>query len=67
MWLGFIGDDNRYEDLLDRSSQVAMTVGTFRVLDLEEIIRQKQESNRPKDRAILELLESVLEQQKQND
>ena len=65
--LGFIGDDDRYEDLLAQSSEVAMTVGTFRVLDLEELIRQKRKSDRPKDRTMLELLEAVLKQQEQND
>ena len=58
--LGFIGDKDRYEDLIDRSSEVAMTVGTFRVLDLEELVRQKKASDRAKDRAMLELLEEVL-------
>ena len=58
--LGFIGDKNRYEDLIDRSSEVEMTVGTFRVLDLEELVRQKKDSDRAKDRVMLELLEEVL-------
>ncbi len=58
--LGFVGDKDRYEDLIDRSSEVAMTVGTFRVLDLEELVRQKKASDRAKDRAMLELLEEVL-------
>ncbi len=60
--LGFIGDKNRYEDLLPHSSEVSMSVGTFRVLDLEELIRQKKESDRPKDRAMLELLQEALRQ-----
>ena len=63
--LGFIGDKERYEDLLDRSSQVAMTVGKFLVLDLEELVRQKKGSSRAKDRAMLELLEEVLRQRQQ--
>jgi hypothetical protein len=57
--LGFIGDGRRYEDLLSASSEVAMTVGTLRVLDLEELIRQKKALGRPKDRAVVELLEEV--------
>ena len=64
--LGFIGDENRYEDLIDRSSEVAMTVGAFRVLDLEELVRQKRNSDRAKDRAMLELLEEVLLLQKKD-
>ncbi len=58
--LGFIGEKDRYEDLIDKSSEVEMTVGTFRVLDLEELVRQKKASDRAKDRAMLELLEEVL-------
>jgi hypothetical protein len=65
--LGFIGDQERYEDLLDRSSEVAMSVGKFLVLDLEELVRQKKNSDRPKDRAMLELLEEVLRQRQQQD
>ncbi len=64
--LGFIGDEKRYEDLIDRSSEVEMTVGTFRVLDLEELVRQKRNSDRVKDRAMLELLEEVLRLQKKD-
>jgi hypothetical protein len=65
--LGFIGDKERYEDLLDRSSEVAMTVGKFLVLDLEELVRQKRRSSRTKDRAMLELLEEVLRQRQRHD
>ena len=64
--LGFIGDKNRYEDLIDRSSEVEMTVGTFRVLDLEELVQQKKNSDRAKDRAMLGLLEEVLRLQKKD-
>ena len=64
--LGFIGDEDRYEDLFDRSSEVEMTIGTFRVLDLEELVRQKRASDRAKDRAMLELLEEVLRMQKKD-
>ncbi len=58
--LGFIGDNDRYEDLVQRSSEVAMTIGRFKVLDLEELIRQKKVTDRPKDRAVLEMLEEAL-------
>ncbi len=65
--LGFIGDEDRYEDLIGRSSVVEMTVGAFRVLDLEELVRQKKYSDRAKDRAMLELLEEVLRLQNKGD
>ena len=60
--LGFIGDQNRYEDLLPLSTEISMSLGSIRVLDLEELIRQKKESDRPKDRAMLDLLEEALRQ-----
>ncbi len=65
--LGFIGDKERYEDMLNRSSEVAMTVGKFLVLDLEELVRQKRSSSRTKDRVMLELLEEVLRQRQRQD
>jgi uncharacterized protein (DUF3820 family) len=37
-----------------------MTVGRLRVLDLAELIRQKMILGRPKDRAVVDLLEEVL-------
>jgi len=65
--LGFIGDNDRYEDLVHLSSEVAMTIGRFRVLDLEELIRQKKATDRPKDRAVIELLEEALRHHRQKD
>lgn len=65
--LGFIGDEDRYEDLVHLSSEVAMTIGKFRVLDLEELIRQKKATDRPKDRAVIELLEEALRHHSQRD
>ena len=65
--LGFIGDKNRYEDLVQHSTEVSMTIGTFRVLDLDELIRQKKISDRPKDRAMLELLEEALRRREQSE
>ncbi len=60
---GFIGEHKRYEDLVGVSSEVDMSVGSFRILDMEELIRQKRKSDRPKDRAVPEILEAVLRQQ----
>ena len=58
--LGYIGDGKRYEDLISVASEVAVAAGKLRVLDLEELIRQKKALDRPKDRAVAELLEQVL-------
>jgi hypothetical protein len=64
---GFIGDKDRYEDLLHLSSEVSMTIGRFRVLDLEKLIRQKKTSDRPKDRAGIALLEEALRHYRQEE
>lgn len=58
--LGFVGDGRSYEDMLSASSEVAMAVGAVRVLNLRELVRQKKALGRPKDRAVVELLETVL-------
>ena len=58
--LGYIGDHQRYDDLIDQTSEVNLGGGTLKVLGLEELIRQKRAMGRPKDRAAAELLEEVL-------
>lgn len=65
--LGFVGDNDRYEDLIQMSSEVSMTIGKFRVLDLEELVRQKMAMDRPKDRAMLEILEEVVRHRNECD
>jgi hypothetical protein len=65
--LGFIGEGQRFEDLLSASSEVGMTVGRFHVLDLAELIRQKKTLGRPKDRAVAELLEEVLRRRNEDN
>lgn len=62
--LGFVGDNERYEDLIDDSSEFETSAGKFRVLDLKELVHQKRTMNRAKDRAIIELLEEVLRRQR---
>jgi hypothetical protein len=64
--LGFIGDGQRYEDLQSSSSEVGMNFGMLRVLNLEELIRQKKALGRSKDRAVADLLEEVLRNQEEN-
>jgi hypothetical protein len=53
----------RYEDLKSSSSEVGMNFGMLRVLNLEELIRQKKALGRSKDRAVADLLEEVLRSQ----
>ena len=58
--LGFIGENQRYEDLFASSSEIEMNVGSLRVLDLEALIAEKKRMGRAKDNAAVELLEEVL-------
>jgi hypothetical protein len=61
--LGAIGKGQGYEDLLGRT--VNMKVGTrlsVRVLDLEMLVKVKQEVGRAKDRAVLAVLQRTLEE-----
>ena len=58
--LGFIGVNQRYEDLLGASSEIDMNVGTLKVLGLEALIEEKKRMGRTKDIAAAELLEAVL-------
>ena len=65
--LGFIGDQERYEDLIGASSKVSIGSGSIQVLNLDEVIRQKKATDRPKDRAVIELLDEVLHRQRHTD
>lgn len=58
--LGFIGNMQRYDDLLEASSEIQTSMGPLRLLNLEELIAQKRKMGRPKDLAAADLLESVL-------
>jgi len=65
--LGFIGNNQRYDDLVDASSEIQTSEGPLQLLNLEELIEQKKQMGRPKDRAAVELLEAVLQYRRQID
>lgn len=65
--LGFIGEKQRYEDLFSASSEIGMSVGSLRVLDLEALIAEKKRMGRAKDNAAVELLEEVLRHRSRQD
>jgi len=65
--LGFIGNNQRFDDLVDASVEVQTSVGPLQLLNLEELIEQKKQMGRPKDRAAVELLEAVLQYRRQQD
>ncbi len=58
--LAKIGHALTYPDLVDRTHWIDVGVLRIRVLDLEMIIRSKEEANREKDRATLPLLRRAL-------
>ncbi|MCC5886866.1 MAG: hypothetical protein JJT88_10580 [Gammaproteobacteria bacterium] len=62
--LGFIGEQQRYEDLLGESSEIETSMGSLRVLNLEALIDEKKRMGRAKDIAAVELLEEVLRHRK---
>ncbi|MCK7592927.1 hypothetical protein [Pseudomarimonas salicorniae] len=57
--LGFIGRDDRYEDLCTRFETVRLEGVDFSILGLDELIRQKRAMGREKDLIALRLLEAV--------
>lgn len=65
--LGFIGDQQRYEELLDHSTLIEMSMGALRVLDIEALIAEKKRMGRTKDLAAAELLEAVLRHRSSQD
>jgi predicted nucleotidyltransferase len=58
--LGSINDDIVYEDLLDFTDEFEVTGIVVRVLKLERLIQLKRELGRPKDVAVLPVLEATL-------
>ena len=59
--LGFVGNQERYEDLIGATIAIRLGAEEVPVLNLSELIRLKKITNRPKDRAVLDLLEEVLQ------
>ena len=65
--LGEIGNGLGYEELLPRSKEILIAENVrVRILNLETLIEVKERLNGEKDRAVLPLLRSTLERQKQN-
>ena len=65
--LGFIGNNQRYDDLIGASSEIQTSMGSLRLLNLEELIEQKKRMDRPKDRAAVDLLEAVLQHRRHQE
>lgn len=58
--LGHLTRGKRYEDVADKAPALLVGDLSVRVLDLETLIEEKHALGRPKDRAVAELLDTVL-------
>lgn len=57
--LGFIGAQQRYEELRSSFENIELDGGTFVILGLDELIRQKRWMGREKDLPALRMLEAL--------
>lgn len=60
--LAFIEQEKTYEDLLEHTVEIEFRGHTIHVLDIKTIIDLKKESNEPKDKQRLPVLEETLRQ-----
>lgn len=60
--LAFIEQEKTYEDLIEDSVEIEFRGYKINVLDIKKIIELKKESNNPKDRQRLPVLEETLRQ-----
>lgn len=58
--LGTLKNDRGYLELLPHTEELKLKGLKIRVLDLPTLIRIKEETGRPKDKAVLPLLRSIL-------
>jgi hypothetical protein len=62
--LGTVEEDTTYEDLLPDADSLEVVGVSVRVLSLERLIAIKKKLTRPKDRAMLLLLEATLDERR---
>jgi hypothetical protein len=60
--LGTVDDNKSFEDLLPLTRTIAFDDREIKVLDLPSLIAIKRRAGRPKDRALLPVLEATLEE-----
>ena len=65
--MGSVGNALAYPDLLSRSRTHTVRGVEFMVLDLETLIATKEAADRPKDRAVLDLLRETLTERKRDN
>jgi len=59
-YLETLGSRRGYDALVERSSQLEVDEMVIRILDLEDLIAEKEQANRDKDRMVLPILRQVL-------
>ncbi|TKD01047.1 nucleotidyltransferase domain-containing protein [Polyangium fumosum] len=64
--LGTIEEDTSYEDLLQDALWLEVAGAPVRVLSLERLIQIKEKLTRPKDRAMLLVLQATLEEKRRS-
>jgi predicted nucleotidyltransferase len=62
--LGSVNDGVSYDDLIDTSDELEVAGCLVRVISLEDLVRLKRELARPKDVAMLPVLEATLREKK---
>jgi predicted nucleotidyltransferase len=62
--LGSINENVSYEDLIVQSDELEVAGSVVRVMSLEDLVRLKRELGRPKDVAMLPVLEATLREKK---
>jgi hypothetical protein len=65
--MGSVGNALAYPDLLSRSRTHTVRSVEIMVLDLEALIATKEAADRPKDRAVLDLLRETLAERKRDN
>lgn len=66
-FLGVIHGLKSFEGVKRRSSTVSVGEHSLRVASLEDIVKSKQATNRPKDRAVLPVLEATLDARRKKE
>lgn len=65
--LGTVDNDKTFEDLLPLSRAIALDDLEIRVLDLAALIQVKRRAGRPKDLALLPVLEATLDERRRTN
>lgn len=65
--LGHLMDGKRYEDMTEKASTLAVGDLAVHVLGLQALLDEKRALGRPKDKAVAEMLEELLERERTDE